>query len=117
MAQETINVAGKWLVTSVPYEPWTFEFTSDGTSLNGTIRQGGNSGSPVTIAAGKIDGTTISFKVLSPDAERLITFRGRVNRDEISIVRQIDVLPGGTRGGNDLYGASAALQFVARRAR
>jgi len=72
--------------------------------------------SAVSIAAGKINGTTISFKVLSPDGERVITFTGRVNVNEISFVRDITVLPGGSRGGVDLYGSGAPLQFVATRA-
>jgi hypothetical protein len=111
------DLAGRWQVADVPNGPWVFEFTGDSISLSGAIRQSAGQSNPVSIAAGKIDGTTISFKILSPDGERLITFRGRVNGSEISFVRQIDVLPGGGRGGNDLYGASAALQFVAKRAR
>jgi hypothetical protein len=41
-------------------------------------------------------------KDLSPDGERTITFRGRVDGDEISFTREITVLDGGSRGGNDL---------------
>jgi hypothetical protein len=108
--------AGRWQATAVPNAPWTFEFTVAGTALTGTVQQGGASSSPVSIAAGKVDGTVISFKVLSPDAERMIAFNGRVNRNEISFVRQITVIADGTRGGNDLYGGSAPLQFVANRA-
>jgi hypothetical protein len=116
-AQVEVNITGRWQVTEVPNAPWVFEFAVDGTALTGTIQQSRGPGGAVSIAGGKIDGTTISFKILTPDAGRLITFRGRVNGNEISFVRQIDVLPGGSRGGNDLYGASAALQFVARRPR
>ena len=108
--------AGRWQATAVPNAPWTFEFTAAGAILTGTIQQGGASSSPVSIAAGKVDGTTISFKVLSPDAERMIAFNGRVNGNEISFVRQITVIADGTRGGNDLYGGLAPLQFVATRA-
>ena len=111
------DLAGRWQVAEVPNAPWVFEFTGGSLSLSGSIRQSAGQTDPVSIAAGKIDGTTVSFKVLSPDGGRLITFRGRVSGNEISFVRQIDVLPGGSRGGNDLYGASAALQFVAKRAR
>jgi hypothetical protein len=107
--------AGRWQATAVPNAPWTFEFMVAGTSLTGTIQQGGASSSPVSIAAGRVDGTVISFKVLSPDAERTIAFNGRVNGNEISFVRQITVIADGTRGGNDLYGGSAPLQFVANR--
>jgi hypothetical protein len=108
--------AGRWQVTGVQKTPWTFEFKVDGTTLTGTVRQNGAPDSPVDIAEGKVDGTTIAFKVRTPDAERAITFRGRVYGNDISFVRQIEVLTGGTRGGNDLYGASSPLQFIAKRA-
>jgi hypothetical protein len=111
------GAAGRWQVTDVPNGPWLFEFAGDSVSLTGTIRQSGAQNTPVSIAAGKIAGTTILFKILTPDGERIITFRGRVSGNEISLVRQIEVLPGGSRGGNDLYGAGASLQFVAKRAR
>jgi hypothetical protein len=109
--------AGKWQVTMVPNAPWVFEFTVDGTNLLGTIRQSGAANDPVTITDGKISGTTLSFKVKSPDGVRTITFTGRVNGNEISFVRQIAIPAAGSRGGNDLFGALAALQFVAQRAR
>jgi hypothetical protein len=108
--------AGRWQTTTVPNAPWTFEFTVAGTLLTGTIQQNGTPSSPMSITAGKVDGTTISFKVLSPDAERMIAFNGRVNGNEISFVREITPLAGGSRGGNDLYGGSAPLQFIANRA-
>ena len=103
------------LTANVSDAPWTFEFTADAAAITGFVGSGAQN-RRVTIAGGKVDGTTISFKVLSPDAERIVTFTGRVNGNEISFVRQINVLPGGSRGGNDLYGGSAPLQFIARRA-
>jgi len=106
---------GRWQTTQVANGPWVFNLTPNGSALTGTIQQSGRDSNPVSIAAGKIDGTTISFKVLSPDGERIITFHGRINGREISFVRQIDVLAGGTPGGNDLFGGSAPLQFVAVR--
>lgn len=106
---------GRWQVSAVPNAPWTFEFTVDGASLRGTIRQTGSQSDPVSIAAGKADASSITFKVLSPDGERTILFRGRLNGDEIAFTREIAVLAGGTRGGNDLYGASAPPAFTANR--
>lgn len=107
--------SGRWRITDVAGAPWTFELNADGSSLTGTVQQSGSPNNPMSIAAGKVDGTTISFKVLSPDAERIVTFRGRVNGNEISFAREITALPGGSRGGNDLYGSLAALEFVAKR--
>jgi len=106
---------GRWQVAAASSGPWTFEFTVDGTSLHGTIRQNGSQANPVSIAAGKIDGTSITFKALSPDGERVIAFGGRLNGDEIAFVREITVLAGGTRGGSDLYGSSPTVEFTANR--
>jgi hypothetical protein len=114
-APATTGPAGRWQTTGLPSTPWTFEFTVSGTSLTGTVQQAPAPSSAVSIAGGKINGTTISFKVLSPDAERTISFTGRVNGNEISFVREITPLPGGTRGGTDLFGGGAPLQFVATR--
>jgi hypothetical protein len=107
--------AGRWRVTAVPNAPWTFEFAVVGEALTGTVQQGGTASMPVSITGGKASETTVSFKVLSPDGERIITFSGRVSGNEISFVRQITALVDGSRGGNDLYGGSAPLQFVASR--
>jgi hypothetical protein len=109
------GASGRWQTTGLPSAPWTFEFTVNGTSLTGTAQQTAAPSGPVTIAGGKVSGTTISFKVLSPDAERTISFTGRVNGNNISFVREITPLPGGGRGGTDLFGAGAPLQFVATR--
>jgi len=105
----------RWQAMSVPSAPWVFEFTIVGTAMIGTVRQGGAPREAVTIAAGKMEGSNLSFKVLSPDGERTITFRGRIDGDEISFTREITILDGGSRGGNDLYGGSAPLQFIAKR--
>jgi hypothetical protein len=107
--------SGRWQTTGIPSAPWTFEFTATQSSLTGTVQQMVAPSGKVSIAAGTIDGTTISFKILSPDAERIIAFTGRVNGNQISFVREITPLPGRSRGGVDLYGGGAPLQFVASR--
>jgi hypothetical protein len=107
--------SGRWMVANVANGPWIFVLSARGAALVGTVNQQGSS-SIVGIAGGKATDTSVSFTVLSPDAERLVAFNGRVNGDEISFVRTITPLPGGSRGGNDLYGASAPLQFIAKRA-
>jgi len=107
---------GRWVAAAVGGGPWTFEFKSDGAALTGSARQNVSPDTPTAIAEGRIDGTRITFKISSPDGERSITFLGRVNAGEISFVRQFDIKPGASRGGNDLYGALSSLQFVVRRA-
>jgi hypothetical protein len=70
--------SGRWQTTGLPSAPWTFEFTVNGTSLTGTAQQTAAPSGPVTIAGGKVSGTTIFFKVLVPMPNgRLLT--GRVN--------------------------------------
>jgi hypothetical protein len=107
--------SGRWIVANIANGPWIFTLSASSTALGGFVNQQG-SNITVSIAGGKATDTSVSFTVLSPDAERLVVFNGRVNGDEISFVRTITPLPGGSRGGNDLYGASAPLQFVAKRA-
>jgi hypothetical protein len=107
---------GRWTANTNGAGPWTFEFKSQGKTLTGTVRQNGPPEAPIAITDGKVDGTRISFKVKSPDGARTITFVGRVSAGEISFLRQFDIPPGASRGGNDLYGMSSSMQFVARKA-
>src|SRR5262249_28973941 len=106
----------RWTATNIGGGPWTFDFKAAGSALTGSVRQNASPEAPTAIAEGKIDGTRIAFKITSPDGARTITFMGRVSAGEISFVRQFDIKPGVSRGGNDLYGALSSLQFVARRA-
>jgi hypothetical protein len=115
LAGATVAVREIWRATDVPNGPWVLEFTLAGTAMIGTVRQNGAPAEPVTIAAGRANGLDRFFKILSPDGERVITFSGRIDGSEISFVRQIAALEGGTSGGNDLFGESAPLQFVANR--
>jgi hypothetical protein len=57
----------------------------------------------------------MSFKISSPDGDRVISFVGTLSGDEITFVREVDVKPGGSRGGAALFGASGARTFTARR--
>jgi hypothetical protein len=113
-AQPT-GIDGRWQTIGVPAGPWTFEFSVDGSSLVGTVQQNAFPSAPVSIAGGRVDGPGMTFKILSPDAERTVTFSGRVKGGEISFIRELTPLPGGGRGGNDLYGGLAPAEFVARR--
>jgi hypothetical protein len=104
-----------WQATLVPGAPWTFELAVSGETLTGTVQQNVPGSPPASITAGKVEGTSISFNVASPDGQRTITFRGEVRGNELSFARDVAVKPGGTRGGNDIYGAGAPAQFIARR--
>ena len=52
-----------------------------------------------------------SFRVLDM-SRRLVAFQGQVKGDTISFTRAVTALPGGNRGGNDLFGATAPDKFV-----
>jgi TonB family protein len=71
---------------------------------------------PVQIYDGRIIGSTISFKVNSPDGgDRTIAFVGEIHGDEIIFKRDVQVRPGGYPGEDGIYGASGASRFTARR--
>jgi hypothetical protein len=57
----------------------------------------------------------ITFKVISPDGDRTITFAGRLDGDEIVFSREVAVRRGGSRGANDLFGVNGPKDFVARK--
>jgi hypothetical protein len=42
------------------------------------------------------------IQVLSPDGERILSFHSELNGNEISFIREITVLDGGSRGMNGL---------------
>lgn len=107
--------ADTWQATLVPGAPWTFELAVSGETLTGTVQQNLPGSPPSTITSGTVEGTSITFRVTSPDGQRTITFRGEVRGNDLSFARDVAVNPGGTRGGNDIYGAGAPMQFIARR--
>jgi TonB family protein len=108
----------------VAYAPWTLVLHADGTKLTGTVTQAPTNRSggrittltaPVAIYDGTIDGNAISFKCKSPDGNRIITFAGQMNRDEITFSRDAQVRPGGDPGEDGIYGAAGASHFTAKR--
>ena len=88
------------------------ELRTDGTTLTGMI-SGGAGTNP--IFDGRIDGNTMTFKVKAPNGDRTITFTGTVTGNEIDFTRDVEVVAGGTLGGQGLLGARGAGRFSARR--
>ena len=92
--------------------------TVDGTLVTGAI-------SVVTAAAaralevfdGRIDERTITFKVMSPDGDRTITFTATLQGDEMTFTRDVEVRPGGNPGGQSIFGSQGPRAFTARRAK
>lgn len=116
---------GMWKAEDVAFAPWTFNLNVDGSTLTGTLTQGGvniDTGFTTTLTGateiqdGKVEGNHIFFKCTSPGGgDRTITFTGVIDGDAITFDRAVQVRPGGDPGMNGIYGASGASHFVARR--
>ena len=96
--------------------PFTFSISISGGTATGNITAGGGALN-LPILEGTADAQTLTFTVNSPDGGRTITFRGTINGDTISFVRDVTIQPGGQPGGNALWGTSGPRTFTARRAR
>lgn len=57
----------------------------------------------------------ISFRVRTPDGDRVIRFNGTIDGDQIVFTRTVDVRPGGQPGGSGIFGAAGARTFTAQR--
>jgi hypothetical protein len=108
------DISGAWIVTGVPYAPWTLEFKVSSSELSGSVRETGDDPRPATITDGVIRGNTVSFKVKSPDGRSTIAFTGVVNGAELIFIRSVEQGPAGSQAGAGLFGASVSL-FTARR--
>jgi hypothetical protein len=114
-------VTGVWTAYNVGFPPWTLTLKADGVKLSGTVRQGthGSSGynttltMPAAIYDGEINGNKITFKCQDPGHDRIITFTGIINGDEIAFTRTVLVKPGGDPGRNGIFGASGAARYRA----
>jgi hypothetical protein len=71
----------------------------------------------VTVQGGTVAGDRISFTVPSPNGQRIITFTGTLNGDEMAFVRTVQVKEGGAPGGAGLFGMGGPPAFVAVRAK
>ena len=126
---------GTWRVEGVGAGPWTLALRADGPRLTGKVSS--CTSLPVEIDEGRIAGNSLSFKCKSPDGDRVITFRGSINGDEIMLTWDKQVREGGApfpalnsldvgdrnasdalRTGDrshDMFGASTPRQLTARR--
>jgi len=109
------GISGRYQATGVPNAPWIMELQAIGNKVTGNVRQGGVGGEPVPIYFGSVEGNTVTFKVNSPDGDRIITFSGKVTRAEIGFARLVEIRPGGVRGDTGILGGNAVLNFSARR--
>jgi hypothetical protein len=108
------NVSGRWVAQGVPNGPWTWELRMAGRRVTGTVKQGGES-SPMEIFEGALNGSSVFFKVKSPDGARTIAFTGLVNGEEMTILRVVEGPPDAEYGSIGVFDASAPPVVLARR--
>src|SRR3954470_10006912 len=111
------DISGKWQYAngSGPGTTWIFDLQVNGSKVTGTVSQTGTKEESAPIYFGSIDGNTVSFKVTSPDGDRIITFVGKITPVDIGFQRLVEVRPGGSRGDTSIFGDKALLNFSATR--
>lgn len=109
------DISGRWQTTGVPNGPWIIDLQVNGNKVTGSVRETAN-GVPVPIYFGSIEGNALTFKVTSPDGDRIITFNGKITPAEIGFGRQVELRPGGDRGNTGIFGGNAVSNFSARKA-
>jgi hypothetical protein len=110
------SVTGIWQAEVPQAGPalWTVELKLDGARLTGSVSQ--NSGSAVDIEEGKLEGTTVKFKVTVADPiDRTITFTGKIDGDQITFTRDVVVASGGATGGTGIFDARGVREFTVNR--
>jgi hypothetical protein len=116
-ASAQADISGKWQYTngSGPNTTWAFDLQVSGNKVTGTVSQTGGKEESAPIYFGSIEGNSLSFKVTSPDGDRIITFIGKITPVDIGFQRVVEVRPGGSRGDVNVFGDKALLNFTATR--
>jgi hypothetical protein len=109
------SIAGKWQAAAAPGTTWVFDLAVEGNKVTGTVSQTGGKEESAPIYFGSIEGNAVTFKVTSPDGDRIITFVGKITSAEIGFARLVEVRPGGSRGDNGVFGGNALLNISVRR--
>jgi len=81
---------GTWRIDDVGPSLPTLVLRVDGSTLTGTVRVGGTR----EITEGHLDGNTITFKVTGPSGDLTMTFRGKIDGDQIAFTREALVRDG-----------------------
>jgi hypothetical protein len=109
------DIAGKWQATTTPGTTWVFDLAVDGNKVTGTVSQTGEKTESAPIYFGSIEGNTLTFKVNSPDGDRIITFIGKITSADIGLARLVEVRPGGSRGDTGVFGGNGLSNISVRR--
>lgn len=87
------DVSGKWVGEAAGGKggPQIFNLKADGTTLTGTIE--GGRGGPADIQEGKVDGATLSFKVVRDMGDKgkfTTTYKGTVSGNTIKMTAETE---------------------------
>jgi pimeloyl-ACP methyl ester carboxylesterase len=109
------RVAGRW-EGHFPNAPviYRIELAIKGSSVTGTVTGGAQA---FTVINGRYEDGQIDFAVSPRDADRLVSFSGRVEGSAMSFTRRVDVKPGASPGGAALFGVAGAGAFTLTRVR
>lgn len=117
-ADGTISpVVGKWRVDFPTEERvFTIALTASRGVLTGALTMVAQDGTRnVEIYEGRLTGSTLSFKMKTPNGNRTLTFTGTVAGDRMQLTRDVFVPADGILGGAGIFGAQGATEFSARR--
>jgi hypothetical protein len=111
---------GTWeAVLPGPDSTVRFDLTVDGAILTGTITQSTAGlnlpSSPVPIFDGHVEAGRLTFKAISPDGARTITFSGTLSGEELDFTREVEVPSGAPHGREGVFGELGPNAFTARR--
>lgn len=110
-AASPAGIAGTW---AVPETPWSIVLKQDGATVTGKVVQGAQE---FEIFEASIKGATVTFKAQPATNDRVITFVGTLQGDEMAFTRSVEIKPGGGPGGVALMGGlGGPSEFKARRA-
>jgi hypothetical protein len=109
-AQAQSGITGTWITHNFGDGPNLIDLQANGTRVTGTISRG----QAVThLYDGSISGNTVTFKA-SATGNRIITYTGRQNGDELAFTRSVQVVRAAGDGAG-IYGSMGPMEFVATR--
>ena len=109
---------GIWRVEGVGAEfPWYLDLRVDGREVTGTVTSCASRRALIGIYDVLAEGDEITFKCISLDSDRVLTFTGRLDGDELALAWEKQVREGALRDGRDpaLFGDSAPAHLIAKR--
>ena len=109
--------AGEW-EANIPFPPGrslSFELKIEGVVTSGVIRRLPGPAEPMPIFEGKIDGNKMTFKVKSPDGQRIIKFTGTLADDQIVFSRAVEHEDASAPSTAGFFGSRGRETFTASR--